>query len=194
MKGGQGDYRIGAVFWMLAITPLVYLALLLITQDLGPDPAKKLALLSGDCTLCALLFTLSLSTLARQYPPARYLLRWRRMAGLWTFFYATLHITVFVVLYLNMDSGVLLAELKKRPYIMLGFLAWLCLCALAITSNDYAVRALGRKWKMLHRLVYLALMLALGHVAWQIRSDWSHAFFFSLAGFVLLAERLKAKR
>lgn len=194
MKVGQGIYRTGVMFWLLAPAPLVYLAVLIFTQSLGPDPAKRLALLSGDWTLSALLLTLSISAITRQYPPARYLLRWRRMAGLWTFFYASLHIAVFVVLYLGLDGKVLLAELQKRPYIMLGFLAWLCLCALAITSSDYAVRALGRKWKVLHRLVYPALLLALGHVAWQVRSDWSHAFFFSLAGFLLLAERLKGRR
>lgn len=180
--------------WLFAASPLVYLVVLVVTNDLGPDPAKKLALLTGDWALCGLLLTLSISTLARYYPPARLLLRSRRAAGLWTFFYACLHLAVFVALYLDFDGAVLVRELQKRPYITLGFTAWLVLLALAITSSDYAVRTLGRKWKVLHRWIYLALLLALCHVIWQVRSDWSSAFFFSLAGVLLLLERIKLPR
>lgn len=182
------------IVWLLAISPLAYLGVLLVTSNLGPDPAKKLALLTGDWVLCGLLLTLAISTMARHYPPARVLLRSRRAAGLWTFFYASLHLAVFIVLYLDLDTNLLVSELQKRPYITLGFLAWLVLFSLAITSSDYAVRALGRQWKVLHRLVYLALLLALCHVIWQVRSDWSNAFFFSLAGVLLVSERLLSLR
>lgn len=182
-----------AVVSVLAASPLFYLAVLVAGGDLGPDPAKKLALLTGDWVICALLLTLSISTIARQYTPARGLLRWRRMAGLWTFFYASLHVMVFVALILGFDGKVLVAELQKRPYITVGFLAWFFLLLLAITSSDRAVRALGKKWKMLHRLVYPALLLALFHVIWQVRSDWSTAFLSSLAGGLLLLERMKEK-
>jgi sulfoxide reductase heme-binding subunit YedZ len=179
--------------WILASSPLVYLAVLVTMNALGPDPAKKLALLTGDWTLCGLLLTLFISTLGRYYPPARVLIRCRRVAGLWTFFYASLHLMVFIALYLGFDAVVLARELQKRPYITLGFLAWLVLLPLAITSSNYAVRALGKRWKVLHQWVYLALVFALCHVIWQIRSDWSNAFFFSLAGFLLLLERMRLR-
>lgn len=178
------------VVFVLGTIPLVYLGIRVAGNTLGPDPAKTLALLTGEWAMCGVLLTLSISPLARYYAPARMLIGCRRIAGLWTFFYATLHLLVFVALYLGFDGAVLLDELGKRPYITVGFLAWIILFFLAITSNDYSVRRLGRRWKILHRLVYPALLLAICHVIWQVRSDWSDAFVFGVAGAVLLGERI----
>lgn len=178
------------VVFVLGAIPLAYLAIIVSERALGPDPAKTLALMTGEWAMCGVLLTLSISSLARYYSPARVLIGCRRIAGLWTFFYASLHVLVFVALYLDFDGAVLLGELRKRPYITVGFLAWVFLFVLAITSNDYSVRRLGRRWKILHRLVYPALLLAIVHVIWQIRADWSDAFVFGVAGAVLLGERI----
>jgi len=173
----------------LALAPLCYLLWLVISGDLGADPAKKLALATGDWTIRFLFFTLMLSTLARVCQPMRILVRWRRWFGLWTFFYATLHLFVFISLYLGFDGVVLLDELQERPYIAVGFLAWLLLLPLAVTSNNRAVRWLGSRWKLLHRLVYLSVLLGVLHLIWQVRSDWFEAAVYSLLAGLLLLER-----
>lgn len=175
--------------WSLSFAPLGYLLWLTIFGGLGADPAKKLALATGDWTIRFLLFTLLLSTLARLYQPARILIRWRRLFGVWTFVYATLHLFIFIALYLDFDGAVLLRELQKRPYISVGFLAWLLLMPLAITSNNRAMRWLGPRWKQLHKLVYLAVLLGVLHLVWQVRSDWFNAAVYSFFAGLLLLER-----
>lgn len=175
--------------WFLASAPLCYLLWLVISGGLGTDPAKKLALATGDWTIRLLFFTLLLSTLARVYQPMRILIRWRRLFGLWTFFYATLHVFVFMALYSGFDAAILWDELQERPYIAVGFLAWLLLIPLAITSNNRSVRWLGSRWKQLHRLVYLVVLLGVLHVIWQVRSDWFDAALYSFLAGLLLLER-----
>lgn len=178
--------------WFLAFAPLGYLLWLATSGNLGADPAKKLVLATGEWAIRFLFFTLLASTLARMYPPARILLRWRRLFGLWTCFYATLHLFIFMAMYLHFDGAILSRELQKRPYITAGFVAWLLLLPLAITSNNYAVRWFGAKWKQIHRLVYPALLLGVLHVFWQVRADWFEAALYGLFAWLLLLERWRA--
>jgi sulfoxide reductase heme-binding subunit YedZ len=178
------------LFHALASLPLCGLFWLVYTKNLGPDPAKKLALETGEWTFIFLLLTLALSSTARLYQPARRWVTYRRLLGLWTFFYASLHMLVFEAMYLGFDPGQLLLEFQDRPYISAGGLGWFVLLTLAVTSSNRARKRLGAlRWKRLHRLVYLALVSAVIHVAWQVRSDWFEALAYGLAALALLAER-----
>lgn len=153
---------------------------------LGPDPPKYLSLATGEWSIRMLVGTLAMT-------PLRYLLNWpylwrlRRMVGLFAFFYATLHFLVFLVFILEMDWGDLGREIAERPYITLGFGAYVILCLLALTSFNAAQRKMGRNWKRLHRLVYAAGILGVMHLIWIVRSDFGNALLYALlvAGLLL---------
>ena len=124
--------------------------------DLGPDPGKTLLDRLGLGGLMLLLITLSMTPLWR-------LARWmgwmavRRQLGLWAFAYALLHMLVYAAFLLGLDGGQLLKDLQRRPYILIGALALLVLLILAVTSNRFCMRKLGKRWKRLHRSVYAPL-------------------------------------
>jgi sulfoxide reductase heme-binding subunit YedZ len=159
---------------------------------LGPDPPKYLSLESGEWSMRMLVGALAIT-------PLRYLFNWpylwrlRRMIGLFVFFYATLHFLVFLVLILGLNWADLGRELAERPYITLGFGAYVILCLLAMTSFNYAQRKMGRNWKRLHRAVYVAAILAVLHLIWIVRSDFGEALLYSLLFAILLLYRLLHK-
>lgn len=167
-----------------------------ITQNsLGPDPAEALSHTSGAWSMRLLLLTLLLSSLARQVPFCKRGLIIRRMCGLFVFAYSSFHLFVFIALYAGFDGLLLINELGERPYIAVGFIAWLLLLPLAVTSNGFMIRRLGSKhWKLLHRLVYAVLLLVVAHVVWQVRSDWSTALIYSLCTVLLFLERLLGRK
>jgi len=156
---------------------------------LGPDPAKTLALVSGEWSIRMLVIALAVT-------PLRFLLnmpalwRLRRMIGLYAFFYTLLHFLIFLLLLLQLNWADLGVEIVERPYITVGFLSFLILLVLAATSFDTAQRQLGRRWKSLHRLVYIAGMLAVLHLVWIVRSDFADALLYGALVFVLLAYRV----
>jgi len=181
--------------FVIALFPLVQIIWLVASGHLGPDPGKKLALITGSWAIRFLLLTLLISSLSRISVHLRILLQWRRMIGLFTFFYASIHLLVFIALILGFDTSLLLSEINKRPYITVGMLAWLLMLPLAITSNQFMIRRLGgKRWKLLHRLVYITLLLALAHVIWQVRSSWFDAILYTVCAAVLFIERLWSVR
>lgn len=138
---------------------------------LGPDPGKTLVDRLGLGALVLLLLTLAMT-------PLQKLSGWpgwiavRRQLGLWCFTYVLLHLSAYCVFILGLDWGQLGIELSKRPYIIVGMLGFICLFLLAITSNRFAMRKLGSRWKKLHRLVYLILGLGLLHMLWWCGQTW----------------------
>jgi sulfoxide reductase heme-binding subunit YedZ len=156
---------------------------------LGPDPPKALALTTGEWAIRVLIFALALT-------PIRYLLNWpyawqlRRMIGLFAFFYTSLHFLVFLMFLLQWEWGAIGSEIAERPYITIGFAAYVLLTALAATSFNRAQRKLGRNWKRLHRLVYLINLLAVMHVIWIIRSSYQDAVVYGGLVVFLLGYRL----
>lgn len=159
-----------AVFITALLPPCVWLYLAL-SGGLGPDPGKALLENLGQGTLILLLLTLCLTPL-QKLTPWRLWARIRRQLGLWTFTYACLHFSAWLLFILGLDLGLLAGEIAEHPYILVGFAAWLLLLPLAITSNNWSMRKLGRNWKRLHRLAYLILLLGLLHLLWIVRSDW----------------------
>ena len=158
---------------------------------LGPDPGKVLVERLGLGTLILVLITLCMT-------PLQKLSGWpgwigvRRQLGLWCFAYVCLHLAAYLFFVLGLDWGQLGVELSKRPYIIVGSLAFLCLLALAVTSNRYSQRKLGRRWKQLHRLVYIVLGLGLLHFLWIVRADLEEWSIYAGAGVFLMLLRVPA--
>ena len=177
-----------AVF-LLALIPFAYLLSKIINNDLGPDPAQTLSIETGEWTLRFLILTLAV-TPVRQLFGLVQIGRLRRMIGLFTFFYASFHFMSWMAFILGFRWFAILEELIERPYITVGFLSYVILFLLGFTSTNAMVRRLGKNWKKLHQLVYLASVLAIIHLLWILRTDISEAIFYGALTAVLLGYRL----
>ncbi|MFL1528234.1 protein-methionine-sulfoxide reductase heme-binding subunit MsrQ [Pseudomonas sp. O230] len=180
-------WRVG-VFIAAAVWPLVWLYQAW-AEVLGPDPGKVLVDRLGLGTLVLLLITLSMTPLQKLTGWAGWIAV-RRQLGLWCFAYVVLHLSGYIAFILGFDWSQLGVELRKRPYIIVGVLGFLCLLALAITSNRYSQRRLGVRWKKLHRLVYGVLGLGLLHMLWIVRADLKEWAVYASLGALLLVLRL----
>jgi len=156
------------VVFVLALLPFAWLCLAALRGTLGPDPVAQLEHESGIWALRLLLATLAI-TPVRQVTGWHWLVRYRRMLGLFAFFYASVHVAIYLVIDLGGFWAQILDEIVKRPYITVGFLAWLLMIPLAATSTRALMRRLGRNWQRLHRLVYLVGLLAVLHFLWQVK-------------------------
>lgn len=152
---------------------------------LGADPVAEMEHFLGLWALRILLLTLAVTPL-RQLTGQPVLLRFRRMLGLYAFAYATLHFAVYLVLDLGGYWAQVFEEIAKRPYITVGFAAWLLLVPLAVTSTQGWIRRLGRRWAKLHRLVYAIAVLAVLHFWWVVKSDFREPMLYAaLLGLLL---------
>lgn len=176
-----------------ALAPLLWLFLAVPRGHLGGDPVQGVIHYLGIGALRLLLLTLLVSPLARllKYPS---LIRLRRPLGLWCFAWATLHFAAWMILDLALEWRLIGAEIVERSYLLVGFAAWLLLGLLAITSLPTVVRRMGRRWKPLHRLVYLALPLACLHFWWSQKSGWLDPAIYTLLALALLAARWRGRR
>ena len=166
-------YLYKPLVFVAGLAPLAWMicgALQLFGASLGADPVKKLEHECGKTALNFLLLTLAVSPV-RSLAGLPQLLRLRRMLGLFAFFYATLHFSVYLVLDLELNWHMLGADIAKRPYITIGFTALLLMIPLALTSTNGMMRRLGRRWQSLHRLVYVIALLGVWHFYWQVKRD-----------------------
>lgn len=175
----------------LCLLPMLWLLYAAISGGLGPDPAEKIMHVTGEWALRLLVLTLLMSPL-RHWTSRREPLQLRRMFGLFTFFYGCIHLANFAHFYIGWTPAILLEELAERPYIAVGFLAWLLMLPLALTSTRGMQRRLGRKWRRLHQLVYPAAILACLHLLWLARSDIGEALLYALIFMALLLWRLRS--
>ena len=161
---------------LLALTPVAILAWQFYdvwktgSDALGADPVAEIEHRLGLWALRLLLITLAITPL-RQLSGQPVLIRFRRLLGLYAFFYASLHLAAYLGLDLRGYWTQIFEEIAKRPYITVGFAAWLLLLPLAITSTTGWIRRLGRNWARLHRLVYAIGVLAVLHFWWLVKSD-----------------------
>jgi len=154
----------------------------------GVDQVKFLELENGKTALNLIMLTLMI-TPARQLAGLPHLVRLRRMIGLFAFFYALLHFSVYVVLDLDLNWHMVGADVVKRPYITVGFTALLLLVPLAVTSTNRMMRRLGRDWSRLHRLVYVIALLGVWHFYWQEKLDVREPLLYTLMLTILLGYR-----
>jgi sulfoxide reductase heme-binding subunit YedZ len=171
---------------------LVPLAIIVTRALQGTLAANPIAEALNQFGLLALVFLLA--SLAPTPLKSMFNLKWplriRRMLGLFAFFYATLHLLTYALLDRAGQLQTLLEDLGKRPFVTVGFLAWLMLVPLAITSTDAMVKKLGfRQWKLLHRLAYVAAALGVIHFVWRVKKDASEPTRYALVLLVLLALR-----
>lgn len=183
------------VVHLLAFLPMavgfwqVHLTLQGVPTDISTDPGAVLADKTGFWAVNCLLITLSMTPLQKW--TGKPFVDHRRALGLWAFAYAVLHVFVFYSLILDGDLSVFSRELVRRPYIVLGALAVLMLVALAITSNEYSMRRLRKRWKKLHQWVYVAAVLAIVHQLWQVKSFEMIAVIHALVLAALLGIRFR---
>jgi sulfoxide reductase heme-binding subunit YedZ len=179
--------RVGV--FLLALLPFLWLLQQAALGRLGADPADALMLETGRWSLRLLLLTLAVTPLRDLTGLGRIGLL-RRMLGLYAFFYAVLHFLVYLFFLLELRWSEIAGDILQRPYITVGFLSFLILLVLAATSFKAAMRRLGRRWKALHRLVYVAAVLAVLHLTWILRTDLADAFYYGMILALLLGYRL----
>ncbi len=151
----------------VALGPFFYMLWAVFTNALGPNPAEALIRATGDWTLRFLCITLAVTPL-RQLTGQGQLLRFRRMLGLFTFFYGVVHMLCYSGFDMAFDLGDIVRDIIKRPFILAGFTALLLLTPLAATSFNRAIRAMGAaRWQLLHKLVYAVAVVALVHFWWM---------------------------
>lgn len=177
--------------FILALVPFGYLLWLVLENDLGANPVEKVSHYTGDWTLRFLLLTLAISPLKNWFS-LPVLIRFRRMLGLFTFFYACLHFLTWLWLDLELQWLNVGADIVKRPYITVGFSAFFLMSLLAITSNKGMMRYLGQRWKSLHRSIYLIGLLAILHYIWLVKADLFEPIVYALIFVGLMIARLPA--
>jgi methionine sulfoxide reductase heme-binding subunit len=182
------------VIFVTSLIPLVWIVYKTLTNQLGADPAKTIVLFTGEWTIYFLFITLSVTPLRRLVTGKQFHFRWlqvhRRMLGLFTLFYALLHVVAFLVFILGLDFARFGKELVERPYILVTIPAVLLLIALGVTSTQAMMRRLGKNWSKLHKSIYLIAILAWVHVFMQVRSSYFEAVLFGGILLALLLPRL----
>ena len=180
------------VLFVLCLLPLVWLVYAAATNQLGANPAEALIRATGDWTLRALCLVLAVTPL-RVITASPQLARFRRMLGLFVFFYALLHLLSYSWFDMGFDLAEIARDIAKRPFILVGFLAFFLLAVLAATSFQRAIRALGgRRWQALHRAVYGVAGLAILHFFWMRagKNDYAEVAVYAAILSVLLGWRL----
>ena len=169
--------------FLVLLSPFLYLLCGVVMNTLGPDPAKSLINISALTAMTLLYVVLLLSLLAKF---GIQLLPYRRMLGLYVFFYASMHVLTVSVYEFGGELSVFLAEVVGKPFMWLGLLAWLLLLPLALTSTKACRRRLKNRWKSLHRLSYMALLAVAIHYGMQLRGDLLiYLWLVPLTGYIL---------
>ena len=181
-----------AALFAASLAPFGYLAWAAFADALGANPAEALIRSTGDWTLRFLCLTLAVTPL-RQLTGQHWLLRYRRMLGLFTYFYGVVHVLCYAGFDQGFDPGVIARDIAKRPFILAGFTALVLMTPLAATSFNRAVRALGAaRWQALHRLIYAIAIVALLHFFWMRagKNNFAEPIVYATIIGVLLGYRL----
>ena len=176
-----------AVF-LLCLTPFFWLVGDIIQNQLSANPIEDITHRTGDWALRFLLITLAVTPL-KPLSGKTWLLRLRRMLGLYAFFYALLHFLTYLWLDQQFLFTEILVDIGKRPYITVGFTAFILLIPLAVTSNRYAMRRLGRRWQTLHRSIYVIAAFGVLHYLWLVKADSREPLVYGLILLALLGIR-----
>ncbi len=191
--GSKLFYRLTKpVLFLLCLLPLAFLLLRAFEvagYGLGANPIEELLHELGRWGLKFLLLGLTITPL-RRWTGWNWLLRFRRMLGLFAFFYIVLHFLTYAILDQGLDIAAIIEDVIKRPYITLGMTGFLLLIPLAVTSTKGMMRRLGKRWQKLHRLVYVIAIVAVWHFYWQVKLDTLDATVYGLVLATLLVTRV----
>jgi sulfoxide reductase heme-binding subunit YedZ len=176
--------------WIGCLLPLVSLLQKLLSSTPSPDQTAEIASITGLTALWMLAGGLAISPLRMIFPRLTWLVKFRRLLGLFVFFYATLHMLTWIGLYSGFDLTAIKTDITKRRFIIMGVTTWLLLLPLAATSTIWAIRKMGGKnWKRLHLLVYLAAITAMIHYWWKVKTGVIEPAPYTLVILVLLGVR-----
>ncbi len=182
------------VVFLAALIPLGHLAWKAYRDMLGANPIEVITHSTGDWTLIFLLLTLSITPL-RRLSNQLWLIRFRRMLGLFAFFYGCLHFTTYIWLDKFFDVHEMLADVAKRKFITVGFTGFILMIPLALTSTQAMIRRLGKRWTKLHRLIYISALAGVIHYWWLVKADVRKPAYYAVVLAVLLGYRfIEAQR
>jgi sulfoxide reductase heme-binding subunit YedZ len=175
--------------FIACLAPLVWLAVRTLTGRLGINPVEDLELTTGIWALRFLVITLSV-TPARRITGWNRVIQYRRMFGLFTFFYVCLHFAIYIGLDQFFALGAIVKDVAKRPFITMGFTAFVLMIPLALTSTKGWIRRLGRRWQVLHRLIYICGVCAAIHYLWKVKVMIGSPVYYAIVIGLLLSFRI----
>ena len=179
--------------FLLSLWPIYAIAYQIIFNQLGPEPVDRIINHFGEWTLIFIILTLSISPL-RKITNSTEWLKLRRMVGLFTFSYASIHMLSYVGLDYRFDIEPLINDVLKKKFIFIGFSAWLLLTVLAITSSDMMVRILKQNWKKLHKLIYVIAIFGALHYIWLSKTIFFKPLIYTIIILILLSLRINLKK
>jgi len=182
------SWLVKPTLFLLCLVPLGLFSFDVVTENLSADPIKDATLFTGEWTLRFLLITLCVTPLKRLIGWPQ-LIKFRRMLGLFAFFYAFLHFLVWFWLDRELQLGDVIEDILKRPYITVGFSAFVLLIPLALTSNKFSIRRLKQRWRKLHKLVYIIAGLGVLHFLWLVKADVQEPIIYGGILIILLSMR-----
>ena len=176
--------------FFLSLWPLYVISYQIIFNQLGPEPVDRIINHFGEWTLIFILLTLSMTPLKKITKSVEWI-KFKRMLGLFTFFYATIHMLSYVGLDYRFDFEPLINDVLKKKFIFIGFSAWLLLIPLAVTSSEKMVRLLKQNWKKIHRLIYIIGIFGVLHYIWLSKTIFFKPLIFLILLIILLLFRIK---
>ena len=179
--------------FFLSLVPFLIIVYRIYYNQLGPEPVKEITHHTGEWTLIFIVLTLSMTPLKR-ITKSNIWISFRRMLGLFVFFYATIHLMTYVIIDYRFDWQQIYNDVLKKKYIFIGFSAWLLLIPLAVTSSQKMIKLLKQNWKKLHNLIYIIAIFGSLHYIWLSKTIFFKPLIFLVIILVLLASRIKIKR
>ena len=178
------------IVFFLSLWPIYLITYQIVFNQLGPEPVDRIINHFGEWTLIFILLTLSMTPLKKITKSIEWI-KFRRMLGLFTFFYASIHMLSYVGLDYRFDFEPLINDVLKKKFIFIGFSAWLLLIPLAVTSSEKMVRLLKQNWKKIHRLIYIIGIFGVLHYIWLSKTIFFKPLIFLILLIILLLFRIK---
>jgi sulfoxide reductase heme-binding subunit YedZ len=178
--------------FFLSLLPILIIFYQITFNQLGPEPVKEITHITGQWTLRFIIITLAMSPL-QKITKLNFWISYRRMFGLFVFFYASVHMMTFVGIDYRFDWSSIGNDIIKKKYIFVGFAAWLLLIPLALTSSKIMIRLLRDKWKKLHKLIYLISLLGIVHFLWLVKIVTAEPLIYLIIIIILLLLRVRIK-
>jgi len=178
--------------FFLSLLPILIIFYQIIFNQLGPEPVKEITHVTGNWTLRFIIITLAMTPL-QKLTKLNFWISYRRMFGLFVFFYASAHMMTYVGIDYRFDWSSIGDDIVKKKFIFAGFLAWLLLVPLALTSSKRMIRLLRDKWKKLHKLIYIISLLGIIHYLWLVKVVTIEPLIYLIIIVILLTLRVKMK-
>jgi sulfoxide reductase heme-binding subunit YedZ len=178
--------------FFLSLLPILIIFYQIIFNQLGPEPVKEITHVTGNWTLRFIIITLAMTPL-QKFTKLNFWISYRRMFGLFVFFYASAHMMTYVGIDYRFDWSSIGDDIVKKKFIFVGFLAWFLLVPLALTSSKRMIRLLRDKWKKLHKLIYIISLLGIIHYLWLVKVVTAEPLVYLIIIIILFMLRIKMK-